>query len=164
MTEEKVAKEKVTKAKTEKEEVEKEKVTKEKVTKEKTTKGKITKEDVVKFIEDMTVLELSQLVKELEEKFGVSAAAPVSFAAVAPGSEQAAQEEEKTEFDVILSGFGEQKIQVIKVVRALTGLGLKEAKSLVDGVPKPVKEAISKDEADDIKQKLEEVGASVEIK
>jgi len=112
----------------------------------------------------MTVLELSQLVKELEEKFGVSAAAPVSVAAVAPGSEQVVQEEEKTEFDVILSGFGDQKIQVIKVVRALTGLGLKEAKNLVDGVPKPVKEAVSKDEADDIKKKLEEVGASVEIK
>ena len=158
MTDEKVAKEKVTKEKTQKEEVEKEKVTKEKATKEKTTK-----EDVIKFIEDMTVLELSQLVKELEEKFGVSAAAPVSVAA-APGSEQVVQEEEKTEFDVILSGFGDQKIQVIKVVRALTGLGLKEAKNLVDGVPKPVKEAISKDEADDIKKKLEEVGASVEIK
>ena len=159
MTDEKVAKEKVTKEKTQKEEVEKEKVTKEKATKEKTTK-----EDVIKFIEDMTVLELSQLVKELEEKFGVSAAAPVSVAAVAPGSEQVVQEEEKTEFDVILSGFGDQKIQVIKVVRALTGLGLKEAKNLVDGVPKPVKEAVSKDEADDIKKKLEEVGASVEIK
>ena len=159
MTDEKEVKEKVTKEKAQKEEVGKEKVTKEKATKEKTTK-----EDVIKFIEDMTVLELSQLVKELEEKFGVSAAAPVSVAAVAPGSEQVVQEEEKTEFDVILSGFGDQKIQVIKVVRALTGLGLKEAKNLVDGVPKPVKEAISKDEADDIKKKLEEVGASVEIK
>lgn len=161
MTDEKVAKEKVTKEKTQKEEV----VEKEKATKEKATKEKITKEDVIKFIEDMTVLELSQLVKELEEKFGVSAAAPVSVAsAVAPGSEQAIEEEEKTEFDVILSGFGDQKIQVIKVVRALTGLGLKEAKNLVDGVPKPVKEAVSKDEADDMKKKLEEVGASVEIK
>jgi len=159
MTDEKEVKEKVTKEKAQKEEVGKEKVTKEKATKEKTTK-----EDVIKFIEDMTVLELSQLVKELEEKFGVSAAAPVSVSAVAPGSEQVVQEEEKTEFDVILSGFGDQKIQVIKVVRALTGLGLKEAKNLVDGVPKPVKEAISKDEADDIKKKLEEVGASVEIK
>jgi large subunit ribosomal protein L7/L12 len=127
------------------------------------TKEKVTKEDVIKFIEEMTVLELSELVKELEDKFGVSAAAPVSVAA-APGSEQVAQEEEKTEFDVILAGFGDQKIQVIKVVRALTGLGLKEAKNLVDGVPKPVKEAVSKDEADDIKKKLEEVGASVEIK
>ena len=112
----------------------------------------------------MTVLELSQLVKELEEKFGVSAAAPVSVAAVATGSEQVVQVEEKTEFDVVLTGFGDQKIQVIKVVRALTGLGLKEAKNLVDGVPKPVKEAILKDEAEDIKKKLEEVGASVEIK
>ncbi len=165
MTDEKVAKEKVTKEKAQKEEVGKEKVIKEKVTKEKSAKEKITKEDVIKFIEDMSVLELSQLVKELEEKFGVSAAAPVSVAAVAaPGSEQAVQDEEKTEFDVILSGFGDQKIQVIKVVRALTGLGLKEAKNLVDGVPKPVKEAVSKDEADDIKKKLEEVGASVEIK
>ena len=117
MTDEKVTKEvKVTKEKAQKEEVEKEKTTKEKVTKE-----KVTKEDVIKFIEEMSVLELSELVKELEDKFGVSAAAPVSVAA-APGSEQVAQEEEKTEFDVILSGFGEQKIQVIKVVRALTGL------------------------------------------
>jgi len=126
---------------------------------------KITKEDVVKFIEGMTVLELSQLVKELEEKFGVSAAAPVSVAApAAAGSAQEAQAEEQSEFDVILTGFGDQKIQVIKVVRALTGLGLKEAKNLVDSAPKPVKEAVSKDEAEDIKKKLEEVGASVEIK
>lgn len=169
MTDEKGAKEKVTKEKAQKEEVAKEKVTKEKVTKEKVTKEKVTKEkvtkeDVIKFIEDMSVLELSELVKELEDKFGVSAAAPVAVAAAAPGSEQVVQEEEKIEFDVILSSFGDQKIQVIKVVRALTGLGLKEAKNLVDGVPKPVKEAISKDEADDIKKKLEEVGASVEIK
>lgn len=127
---------------------------------------KLTKEDVVKFIEGMTVLELSQFVKELEERFGVSAAAPVSVAAApaAAGSAQEAQAEEQSEFDVILTGFGDQKIQVIKVVRALTGLGLKEAKTLVDGVPKPVKEAVSKDEAEDIKKKLEEVGASVEIK
>jgi large subunit ribosomal protein L7/L12 len=163
MTDEKGAKEKVTKEKAQKEEVAKEKVTKEKVTKEKVTKEKVTKEDVIKFIEEMSVLELSELVKELEDKFGVSAAAPVSVAAVS-GTEQVVQEEEKTEFDVILSSFGDQKIQVIKVVRALTGLGLKEAKNLVDGVPKPVKEAVSKDEADDIKKKLEEVGASVEIK
>lgn len=125
----------------------------------------ITKEDVVKFIEGMTVLELAELVKELEEKFGVSAAAPVAVAAVAGGaSQQAAPAEEKTEFDVILTGFGEQKIQVIKVVRALTGLGLKEAKDMVDGVPKPVKEGISKDEAADIKKKIEEAGGTVEIK
>lgn len=174
MADEKVEKEKVTKEETPKEEtakeetakekVTKEKATKETVTKEKVTKEKVTKEDVVRFIEGMTVLELSQLVKELEEKFGVSAAAPVSVAAVATGSEQVVQVEEKTEFDVVLTGFGDQKIQVIKVVRALTGLGLKEAKNLVDGVPKPVKEAILKDEAEDIKKKLEEVGASVEIK
>lgn len=141
------------------------KETKEKATKTtKATKANITKEDVIKFIEEMTVLELSQLVKELEEKFGVSAAAPVAMAVAAAGPGEAAQAEEKTEFDVVLTGFGEQKIQVIKVVRALTGLGLKEAKDLVDGVPKPVKEAVSKDEAEDVKKKLEEVGASVEVK
>jgi large subunit ribosomal protein L7/L12 len=122
-----------------------------------------TKEDVVKFIEGMTVLELSELVKELEQKFGVSAAAPVAMVAAA-GPAQAAQAEEKTEFDTILTGFGDQKIQVIKVVRAITGLGLKEAKDLVDGVPKPIKEAVSKDEAADIKKKIEEVGGTVEIK
>ncbi|HOF04723.1 MAG TPA: 50S ribosomal protein L7/L12 [Syntrophales bacterium] len=125
----------------------------------------ITKEDVVKFIENMTVLELSELVKELEQRFGVTAAAPVAVAAAAPaGGEAAAQVEEKTEFDAILTGFGDQKIQVIKVVRAITGLGLKEAKDLVDGVPKPIKEAVSKDEAADIKKKIEEVGGTVEIK
>jgi len=123
----------------------------------------MTKEDVVKFIEGMTVLELSELVKELEEKFGVSAAAPVAMVA-AGGPAQAAQVEEKTEFDAILTGFGDQKIQVIKVVRAITGLGLKEAKDLVDGVPKAIKEAVSKDEAADIKKKIEEVGGTVEIK
>jgi large subunit ribosomal protein L7/L12 len=127
--------------------------------------NQITKEDVVKFIEGMTVLELSELVKELEEKFGVSAAAPVAIAASAPaGSDAAAAAEEKTEFDVILTGFGEQKIQVIKVVRAITGLGLKEAKDLVEGVPKPIKETISKDEAADIKKKIEEVGGTVDVK
>ena len=146
------------------EKVEKEKATKEETPKEETVKEKVTKEDIIRFIEGMTVLELSQLVKELEEKFGVSAAAPASVAAVAAGPAEAAQAEEKHEFDVILAGFGDQKIQVIKVVRALTGLGLKEAKNLVDGVPKPVKEAVPKDEAEDVKKKLEEVGASVEIK
>jgi ribosomal protein L7/L12 len=125
----------------------------------------ITKEDVVKFIEGMTVLELSELVKELEERFGVSAAAPVAVAAVAGAAgEAAAPAEEKTEFDAILTGFGDQKIQVIKVVRAITGLGLKEAKDLVEGAPKPIKEAVSKDEAADIKKKIEEVGGTVEIK
>jgi large subunit ribosomal protein L7/L12 len=122
-----------------------------------------TKEDVVKFIEGMTVLELSELVKELEQKFGVSAAAPVTMVAAA-GPAQTAQVEEQTEFDAILTGFGDQKIQVIKVVRAITGLGLKEAKDMVDGVPKPIKEGVSKDEAADIKKKIEEVGGTVEIK
>jgi len=124
----------------------------------------ITKEDVVKFIEGMTVLELSELVKELEERFGVSAAVPMAVSQVSAGVEQAVQAEEQTEFDTILTGFGEQKIQVIKVVRAITGLGLKEAKDLVDGVPKPIKEAVSKDEAADIKKKIEEVGGTVEVK
>ena len=126
----------------------------------------ITKEDVIKYIESMSVLELAELVKELEDKFGVSAAAPVAVAAApgaaAPAAEAA--EEEKTEFDVILKEFGTQKIQVIKVVRAITGLGLKEAKELVEGVPKPVKEGIPKEEAEDIKKQLEEVGATVEVK
>ena len=126
----------------------------------------ITKEDVIKFIEGMTVLELSELVKELEAKFGVSAAAPVAVAAVAAGgaAPAAAAAEEKTEFDVVLTGFGAEKIQVIKEIRAITGLGLKEAKDLVEGVPKPVKEGIAKAEADEIKKKLEAVGATVEIK
>jgi large subunit ribosomal protein L7/L12 len=127
--------------------------------------GKITKEDVVKFIEEMTVLELSALVKELEEKFGVSAAAPMMAAMAVPGgAPAAAASEEKTEFNAILAGFGAEKIQVIKVVRAITGLGLKEAKDLVEGIPKPIKEGISKDEAADIKKKIEEVGGTVEIK
>ncbi|HPR14676.1 MAG TPA: 50S ribosomal protein L7/L12 [Smithella sp.] len=126
---------------------------------------KITKEDVVKFIEEMTVLELSALIKEMEDKFGVSAAAPVMAAVAAPGAAAAAGPvEEKTEFDVILTGFGAEKIQVIKVVRAITNLGLKEAKDLVEGVPKPIKEGASKDEAADIKKKIEEVGGTVEIK
>ena len=125
----------------------------------------ITKEDVIKFIENMTVLELSALVKELEEKFGVSAAAPMMAAAAMPGQAAAAPAaEEKTEFNAILTGFGAEKIQVIKVVRAITGLGLKEATDLVEGVPKPVKEGVSKEEAADIKKKIEEVGGTVEIK
>jgi large subunit ribosomal protein L7/L12 len=123
----------------------------------------ISKDDVVEFISSMTVLELSEFVKELEEKFGVSAAAPVAVAAAAPGE---AQEEaaEQTEFDVMLTSIGDKKIQVIKVVRAVTGLGLKEAKAVVDGVPGPVKEGIPKDEAEGIKTQLEEAGAGVEIK
>jgi large subunit ribosomal protein L7/L12 len=128
--------------------------------------AEVTKEDVKAFIRNMSVLELSQLVKELEEEFGVSAAAPVAVAAVGAGAAaggEAAPAEEKTEFDVILKDFGDKKIQVIKVVRSLTDLGLKEAKDLVEGVPKPVKEAISKEEAEKAKAALEEVGAVVEI-
>ncbi|MBK5099521.1 MAG: 50S ribosomal protein L7/L12 [Desulfobacteraceae bacterium] len=123
----------------------------------------MNKEDVIEFISNMTVLELSEFVKELEEKFGVSAAAPMAMAAAPAGQ---AQEEapEKTEFDVILSGVGDKKIQVIKVVRAITALGLKEAKMVVDGVPSPVKEGVPKEEAESIKSQLEEVGATVEIK
>ena len=126
--------------------------------------SEITKDDVVKFIEGMTVLELSALVKELEEKFGVSAAAPMMAAIAAGGAAPAAAAEEQTEFNAILTGFGAEKIQVIKVVRAITNLGLKEAKDLVEGVPKPIKESVSKDEAADIKKKIEEVGGTVEIK
>jgi len=125
----------------------------------------ITKEDVIQFIADMSVLELSQLVKELEEKFGVSAAAPMAMMAAVPAQAAGAPAaEEKTEFDVILSAAGDKKIQVIKEVRAITGLGLKEAKTLVDEAPKPVKEGISKDEAEKIKAQLEGAGAQVEIK
>jgi large subunit ribosomal protein L7/L12 len=123
----------------------------------------VNKEDVIEFISSMSVLELSELVKELEDKFGVSAAVPVAVAA-APGSVAAEAAEEKTEFDVILSQIGDKKIQVIKVIRAITGLGLKEAKALVDEAPKPVKEGVTKDEAEDIKKQLEEAGATVEVK
>ena len=125
----------------------------------------ITKDDVVEFIANMSVLELSELVKEMEEKFGVSAAAPVAMMAAGPadgaGGEAA---EEQTEFDVILTAFGDKKIQVIKVVRELTSLGLKEAKDLVESAPCNVKEGLSKDEAEKAKAKLEESGALVEIK
>ena len=124
----------------------------------------VTKEEVVEFISSMSVLELSDLVKELEEKFGVSAAAPVAVAAAPGAAAPQAETEEKTEFDVILSAIGDKKIQVIKAIRAITGLGLKEAKALVDEAPKPVKEGISKEEAGDIQKQLEEAGASVEIK
>jgi large subunit ribosomal protein L7/L12 len=123
---------------------------------------------VIEGIEKMTVLELSDLVKQLEEKFGVTAAAPVMAQAVAPAGGEAGggaeAAEEQTEFDVVLAAVGEKKIQVIKVVRALTGLGLKEAKDVVDTAPKPVKEGVSKEEADEAKTQLEEVGATVEIK
>ncbi len=124
----------------------------------------ISKADVISFIENMSVLELSELVKELEDKFGVSAAAPVAMAAVAAPAAAAEAAEEKTEFDVILKGAGANKIAVIKVVRALTGLGLKEAKDLVDGAPKPVKTGVSKEEAEDAKKQLAESGAEVEVK
>ena len=122
----------------------------------------ITKENVISFIENMSVLELSQLVKDLEQKFGVSAAAPMAVAAAPTGA--AAAIEAKTEFTVVLAVAGDKKINVIKEVRAITGLGLKEAKDLVEGAPKPLKEGISKQEADDIKKKLEAEGAKVEIK
>ena len=123
----------------------------------------MTKEEIIEAIGSMTVLELSELVKAMEEKFGVSAAAPVAVAAAAPVA-AAAEEEEKTEFDVILESAGEKKIGVIKIVRELTGLGLKEAKALVDGAPAPVKEKISKADAEALKAKLEEGGATVSIK
>ncbi|SMC28197.1 LSU ribosomal protein L12P [Desulfacinum hydrothermale DSM 13146] len=127
--------------------------------------SEITKEDVIKFIENMTVLELSELVKELEDRFGVSAAAPVAVAAVAgaaPG--EAAPAEEKTEFDVVITSAGDKKIQVIKEVRAVTSLGLKEAKELVENLPAAVKEGIPKEEAEEIAKKLTEAGATVEVK
>ena len=123
----------------------------------------ITKDDVIDFIANMSVLELSGLIKELEEKFGVSAAAPVAVAAAGPAV-AAAEVEEKTEFDVILTSAGDQKIKVIKEVRAITGLGLKEAKELVEGAPQNVKEGVSKDEAAAIKKQIEEAGGVVEIK
>lgn len=125
----------------------------------------VTKDQVFEFIDNMTVLDMSKFIKEFEERYGVTAAAPVAVAAagVAAGAAAPAAEE-KTSFDVILSSAGDKKIQVIKVVRELTGLGLKEAKDLVDGAPKPVKTGVSKEEADNMKAKLEEQGAVVEIK
>ena len=124
----------------------------------------MTKEQIIEAIKEMSVLELNDLVKACEEEFGVSAAAPVAVAAAPGAAAGGAAEEEQTEFDVILSSFGDAKIKVIKAVREITGLGLKEAKDLVDGAPKPVKEAVTKEEAEEIKTKLEEVGASVEVK
>jgi len=123
----------------------------------------ITKAQVVEFIEKMSVLELAELVKELEEKFGVSAAAPVAVAA-APAAAAAAPVEEKDEFDVVLKDSGDKKINVIKVVRAATGLGLKEAKDMVDGAPQVVKQGVNKAEAEELKKQLEEAGAKVELK
>jgi large subunit ribosomal protein L7/L12 len=128
----------------------------------------VTKEEVIEFISNMTVLELSQFIKELEERFGVTAAAPIAavaaVAGVAAPQAEAKPAEEKTEFDVILAEVGANKINVIKVVREITGLGLKEAKDLVESAPKPIKTGVSKAEAEEIKKKLEEVGAKVEIK
>lgn len=123
----------------------------------------VTKDDVIEFISNMSVLELSELIKEFEEKFGVSAAAPVAVAAAgaAPAAEAA---EEKTEFDAILTGAGDQKIKVIKEVRGITSLGLKEAKALVEGAPQPIKEGVTKEEAEEIKSKIEAVGGTVEVK
>ena len=125
----------------------------------------LTKDQLIEAIKGMTVLELSEMVKALEEEFGVSAAAPVAVAAApAAGGDAAAPAEEQTQFDVVLAAFGDQKIQVIKVVRALTGLGLKEAKDVVEGAPKPIKEGVTKDEAEEAKKQLEDAGATVEIK
>lgn len=128
-------------------------------------KASITKEEVIEFVANMSVLELSELIKEMEEKFGVSASAPVAMMAAGPAEGAAgAPAEEKTEFDVIITAAGDKKIAVIKEVRAITGLGLKDAKALVDEVPKPVKEGVAKEEAEKIKSQLEEAGAQVELK
>ena len=124
----------------------------------------ITKDQVVDFIANMSVLEMSELVKEMEEKFGVSATAAAVAAPVAGGGESEAAAEEKTEFDVILTSFGEKKINVIKEVRSITGLGLKEAKEAVESAPKAIREGVSKEEAEEVKKKLEEAGARTEIK
>jgi len=124
----------------------------------------VTKDQVFEFIDNMTILDMSAFIKEFETRYGVTAAAPVAVAAAAPGAAAPAAEEEKTSFDVILATVGDKKIQVIKVVRELTNLGLKEAKELVDGAPKPVKTGVTKEEADSMKAKLEEQGATVELK
>ena len=124
----------------------------------------ITKDDVIEFVANMSVLDLSELVKEMEEKFGVSADAPVAMMAAGPADAGAGAAEEQTEFDVVLIAAGDKKIAVIKEVRAITGLGLKDAKALVDEAPKPVKEGIAKEDAEKIKEQLEEAGAQVELK
>ena len=124
----------------------------------------VSKEQVIEFLENLTLLEAAELVKELEEKFGVSAAAPVAMVAGGAAGAGGAAEEEKDEFEVVLAAAGDKKINVIKEIRTITGLGLKEAKDLVEGAPKPVKEGVSKDEAEQIKAKLEEAGATVEVK
>jgi large subunit ribosomal protein L7/L12 len=123
----------------------------------------VTKEDVVSFIDNMSVLEMSEFVKELEDKYGVTAAAP-AVAMAGPAAAGPAATEEQTEFTVVLAGAGDKKIQVIKEVRAITGLGLKDAKDLVEGAPKPIKEGVSKEEAAEIKKKIEEAGGTVEVK
>lgn len=162
MTEEKETKEET--AEEAIEEKKEEKPAKEKPKAAKAGASTVTKEDVIEFISNMSVLELSELIKEMEETFGVSAAAPVAIAAAASADAGAAPAEEKSEFDVILTTPGDKKIQVIKEVRAITGLGLKDAKALVDEAPKPIKEGIAKDEAEKIKAQLEEAGAQVELK
>ena len=124
----------------------------------------VTKEEIIEALKEMTLLEASELVKMIEEEFGVSAAAPAAVVAAAPGADAGAAAEEKTEFDVILEGFGDNKIAVIKVVREITGLGLKEAKETVEGAPKAIQEGVAKDKAEEIKAKLEEAGAAVTIK
>ena len=124
----------------------------------------VSKEDILETISNMSVMDVVDLISAMEEKFGVSAAAPVAVAAGPAAGGEAAAAEEKTEFDVVLTSFGSQKVPVIKVVREITGLGLKEAKDLVEGVPSPVKEGVAKDEAEEIQKKLEEAGASVEVK
>ena len=124
----------------------------------------VTKEEILELVGNMSVLELSDLIKDMEEKFGVSAQAAVAVAAPAAGGGEAEAAEEQTEFDVVLSSFGEKKVAVIKAVRAITSLGLKEAKDLVEGAPAPVREGVGKDEAEDMKKQLEEAGATVELK
>ncbi len=124
----------------------------------------VSKEDILETISNMSVMDVVDLISAMEEKFGVSAAAPVAVAAGPAAGGEAAAAEEKTEFDVVLASFGSQKVPVIKAVREITGLGLKEAKDLVEGAPAPVKEGVAKDEADEIVKKLEEAGASVEVK
>ncbi|MBY6203442.1 50S ribosomal protein L7/L12 [Halomonas denitrificans] len=124
----------------------------------------VSKEDILETISNMTVVEVVDLIEAMEEKFGVSAAAPVAAAAAPAAGGDAGAAEEKTEFDVVLAGFGDKKVQVIKAVRGITGLGLKEAKDMVEGAPSPVKEGVSKEEAEDIKKQLEEAGATVEVK
>ncbi|RFF26906.1 MULTISPECIES: 50S ribosomal protein L7/L12 [unclassified Wenzhouxiangella] len=124
----------------------------------------VSKDDILETISEMSVMEVVDLIEAMEEKFGVSAAAPVAVAGAAAGGEEAAAAEEQTEFDVVLASFGDNKVGVIKAVRSITGLGLKEAKELVEGAPTPVKEGVEKDEAEDIKKQLEEAGATVEVK